>query len=274
MKNKVKPIAYLYERGKFPKLSFCKLLLVGCENISFPKTQILVFFFLLQIANPVFSQTQSPINEQDVAKTIAKEEDLWYVNEAFPKDSLGQTIKAEMKKTKPKKKVPKLEREEAPHFLNIAPGVIFAIKWFFYALLMAGILLLIFKGNFTLPSSQVNTKITDSFTEKTTIENVDQLQNIGFEIQIAKAESEGNFRLAIRLYYLWALKKLVNLHLITFHIKKTNSDYCAEMAGNKHFNAFRLCTNYYNYAWFGEFVIEGNKYENIKAKFNEFISTI
>jgi hypothetical protein len=234
-----------------------------------------LFLILLLINTLCFSQSQEPLQKNTVEK-LKKHSELWYADQKFSPDSaeiVYDSLVANGKIIKPKKK-DAVKRDTIPDQLNIPEWLFTALKWVFYLGILVAIIFLIIKGNFRMFSTATNTELNNEITENTTIESASQLQNIGFEQQIAAAETQGNFRLAVRLHYLWVIKRLVNKGLIRFHIKKTNVDYCNELIENQHFEEFKNCTKYYNYVWFGEFVIDAEKYQNIKSIFNQFLTKI
>ncbi len=234
------------------------------------------FLFILLITNTLcFAQSFEPIQNDNVEK-LKKDPELWYADQKFSPDSakiVYDSLVASGQLQKQKKKEA-IKRDSIPEQLNIPTGILTPLKWFFYLVILAGILFLILKGNFRMISTKTNTKLNNEITENTTIESTSQLLNIGFEQQIEIAENQGNLRLAIRLYYLLAIQKLVNIGLIRFHIKKTNVEYCNDLLGYENYQAFKDCTKYYNYVWFGEFAIDAKKYESIKSVFNQFLSKI
>jgi hypothetical protein len=237
------------------------------------KYHLMFIFFLINIS--CFSQENKPIKVEEV-NTIKKNPELWYVDKTFVGDSVEIRIDTVLNKNTKKVKVKKepITRDTSEEALDIPEVFFTALKWFFYLAILGAVILLILKGNFRGLNFSKNTAVETEITENTTIESASQLQNIGFEQQILAAEQQSNFRLAVRLYYLWALKKLVNKKLIQFHIKKTNIEYCQELKGNTHFDAFEQCTRFYNYVWYGEFIINENKYAHIKESFTKMLSQI
>lgn len=82
---------------------------------------------------------------------------------------------------------------------------------------------------------------------------------------IQQAIAEGNFRLAIRYYYLLMLKKLSEKELIVWKQEKTNADYIKELKSDKNLGyGFKEITYLYDYVWYGNFNI-GEK-EFVKAE--------
>ncbi|MDH4461855.1 MAG: hypothetical protein QE277_10545, partial [Flectobacillus sp.] len=66
-------------------------------------------------------------------------------------------------------------------------------------------------------------------------------------------------------------KKLIDGNLISFHLRKTNMDYCQELKKSTVYDSFYNCTQFYNYVWFGEFSINQEIYNRVKATFNELL---
>ena len=95
-----------------------------------------------------------------------------------------------------------------------------------------------------------------------------------FEELITEAESNSNYRIAIRYYYLWLLKKLSEFEIIDYDVEKTNNDYRNEIKTPQIKDDFAYASYLYNYIWYGEFDV--NKEQFIKAKnaFIKFINSI
>ncbi|RYD86651.1 MAG: hypothetical protein EOP54_30040, partial [Sphingobacteriales bacterium] len=53
----------------------------------------------------------------------------------------------------------------------------------------------------------------------------ENIHEMDFARLIEQTRTDGNYRLAVRYYYLWLLKKLSYKEIIAWHIDKTNSDY-------------------------------------------------
>jgi hypothetical protein len=234
----------------------------------------IIITLLLLITYSSYSQKNysGKITEQET-KTLKKSEpQLWYVDSLPPykyrktKDSLARLDSL--------KNAKKEQRQRIFEDLEIPAGLFEILKWVFYILLALGVGMLILKGNFSFSLSPKNKKIDIVVTETSNIESAEQLGQISFQGQINDAESQGNYRLATRLYYLWTLKKLIDNQLISFHKRKTNQDYCSEMKGNKYSEEFNQCTNIYNHVWFGEFNIDQEIYQKVKSDFNQLLEKL
>ncbi|MEY8848425.1 DUF4129 domain-containing protein [Psychroserpens sp. XS_ASV72] len=95
-----------------------------------------------------------------------------------------------------------------------------------------------------------------------------------FQSLIASAESENNFRLAIRYYYLWLLKTLTQAEIIEYDVEKTNSDYYYEIASEDTKEKFSYTSYLYNYIWYGEFDIDETQFSKAKTAFTHFLKSV
>ena len=97
---------------------------------------------------------------------------------------------------------------------------------------------------------------------------------IDFKQLIAEAEQDGNYRLAIRYYYLWLLKGLTNAEIIEYDVEKTNSDYYNEIASTSVKEEFSYTSYLYNYIWYGEFDVNEQQFSKAKTAFVKFLNSI
>ncbi|MDO6744159.1 DUF4129 domain-containing protein [Tenacibaculum soleae] len=89
------------------------------------------------------------------------------------------------------------------------------------------------------------------------------------------AIANGNFKLATRYYYLLLLKKLSEKELIFWQQEKTNEDYIKELASNKNlYKEFETLTHLYDYVWYGEFLIDKEKFLKAEINFKKMIAKI
>lgn len=88
------------------------------------------------------------------------------------------------------------------------------------------------------------------------------------------AENSGEFRLAIRFYYLWLLKKLSYAEIIEYDVEKTNSDYYNEIILETTKKQFSYTSYLYNYIWYGEFDVDEVAYKKAKKAFIKFLNSI
>jgi hypothetical protein len=101
-------------------------------------------------------------------------------------------------------------------------------------------------------------------------ETQENIHEINFDDEIRKAVERGNYRLAVRLQYLWALKLLNDAHLIRWTKEKTNLAYINELNDAEQRNMFTTITRQFEYVWYGGFNIDGTAFANIKGLFDSF----
>lgn len=114
-------------------------------------------------------------------------------------------------------------------------------------------------------------------SDKSLIPVIDIESNIyeaDFKTLINDAESENNYRLAIRYYYLWLLKTLSEAEIIDYDVEKTNSDYYLEIEKEETKKEFSYTSYLYNYIWYGEFDIDDHQFNKAKDAFTQFLRTL
>ncbi|PSG86431.1 DUF4129 domain-containing protein [Aurantibacter aestuarii] len=100
------------------------------------------------------------------------------------------------------------------------------------------------------------------------------IHETNFETLISSAESELQYRLAIRYYYLWLLKELTRKGLIEYDAEKTNSDYQLELTNHTQAEKFAYTSYLYNYIWYGEFTVDEIQFSKAKKAFIHFLNSI
>lgn len=105
----------------------------------------------------------------------------------------------------------------------------------------------------------------------TTSEDIHQ---INFDQEISDAISTRNYRLAIRLLYLQALKKLSDRSYIEWQVNKTNTDYLNELKDRPFHSVFQLLTYNFEYTWYGETQLEEERFTMLQQQFTQFNSQV
>lgn len=138
----------------------------------------------------------------------------------------------------------------------------FPIGWLLYIFCAAMIIFAVLKlmgvnisGLFNRQSQVANVSMQDILGE--------DIHELNFEEEISKAQQAQDYRKAIRLLYIYTLKKLTDSALIEWHPGKTNADYQRELKANHLQNNFRSLSIYYEYAWYGEFPVDIALYEKV-----------
>jgi hypothetical protein len=101
-------------------------------------------------------------------------------------------------------------------------------------------------------------------------ESLDNIHEINFSEEIDKAIAGSNYRLAVRLFYLYSLKLLNEQALINWQPEKTNQTYVREIADPGKKQQFSLLTMQFEYIWYGEFFIDKESFGLVKERFDNF----
>ena len=88
------------------------------------------------------------------------------------------------------------------------------------------------------------------------------------------ALQESNFKAAVRVYYLMAIKALSENQWITWKRDKTNFDYVREMRKRPEHGDFRKLTYLFEVIWYGDTEIDQQVYRRISPSFDHFLKQI
>ena len=102
--------------------------------------------------------------------------------------------------------------------------------------------------------------------EDITAENIQQLDA---KALVEKTIKSGNYRLAVRYYYIWVLKELSEREVIKWHPDKTNSDYYYEIKNNELREEFHYLSYLYDYIWYGEFTVDEEAFNKVQSAFRK-----
>ena len=102
----------------------------------------------------------------------------------------------------------------------------------------------------------------------------ENIHAIDFADSIAEAIAQKDYRLAVRLYYLKALKELTDREMIDWRINKTNRSYVYELNSPTLRPDFERITLQFEYAWYGDFPVDETQFLNIKNQFLTFSNSV
>ncbi|MBI3219614.1 MAG: DUF4129 domain-containing protein [Bacteroidetes bacterium] len=102
----------------------------------------------------------------------------------------------------------------------------------------------------------------------------ENIHELDFDKLIAQAVEKREYREAVRLTFLYSLKKLADANLIKWVPGKTNDDYLREIKNHPSLPRIMELRYYFDYAWYGHFEIDSVTYNSIRNAFNEFNQTI
>ncbi len=99
----------------------------------------------------------------------------------------------------------------------------------------------------------------------------ERFQELELEQYIQQAIARGDYALAIRLYYLAALKELSACERIHWKKDKTNRDYLREMRGTPLLPDFQEVTYIFEWVWYGQRQINREDFERLEPKMKRFV---
>lgn len=157
--------------------------------------------------------------------------------------------------------------------VSIAPwaGAVFQVIFY---VVIAGIVVLLLYLVFRNMSFDVKLKRTGTVNENfdTPVENIEA---IDIQSMLVRAKLEGNFRLAVRLYYLKLLKQLNHIGMINWKKDKTNRDFLSELLSkNYYFDEVRRLTVSYEQVWYGERLLTSDSFQQISNRFEDIYQKI
>ena len=185
----------------------------------------------------------------DFADSLKKSPDFWYAD-------------ADVKKKEAKKKennaryVPLGQRtwfQTLLWFIIIA-GFAGAIMWY----LAESNVSFFRKKDSTVPPGGLSDEIPED------------IFSINYQLEIDKAVTQKNFRLAVRLQFLRLLKKMADKNIIQYKHDRTNFDYLVQLNNTRHYHSFFRLARHYEYSWYGHFDVEEHAYKIIEGEFNQF----
>lgn len=185
-----------------------------------------------------------------VVRKFQGSSDFWYVNYPFKKK------KDEEKPVETKEHVPLSEQKwfQTVLWLIIIGGFVAFLTVYLYSSNI---------GLFRKAPTYVGSSDDESFA-------TDNIFEINYQKEIDRAISMGNYRMAIRLLFLRSLKDLSNKKIIHYTQDRTNFDYLSQLHATRYYNDFFRITRDYEYAWYGQFEINPEKFTIIQNDFENF----
>jgi hypothetical protein len=102
----------------------------------------------------------------------------------------------------------------------------------------------------------------------------ENIHGLDFEKLIAHAAERKEYRDAVRLTFLFSLKKLSDANLIKWLPGKTNDDYLYELREHPTLPRIQELRYYFDYAWYGHFEVDNETYSGVKQTFQDFTNRL
>lgn len=104
-------------------------------------------------------------------------------------------------------------------------------------------------------------------SHRTLEENIHEMD---FDRLIKEALARHDYRLGIRLHFLYALKMLSDRNHIHWEQGKTNTDYVNELSSDSLKKGFSELNHYFEYAWYGNFLVTDGVFARVKETFDNW----
>lgn len=101
-----------------------------------------------------------------------------------------------------------------------------------------------------------------------------EIEDSNLDQKIQAAVQAKQFRPAIRLMYIKALRSLNEKGWIRYHAQSTNYDYMNQVQPYGVGSEFRFMTHVYEYVWYGEFPLTEDQFGKVYQNFQQFFNTI
>lgn len=153
------------------------------------------------------------------------------------------------------------------HFFSDKEGIIsYHTMMVMFAILVLTyvIVRLLRRGNLKLFYRQQNIEAKNLYIIEEDIHDMD------FEALLAEAIAQKDYRVAIRLYFLYGLKLLTDGQHIHWEPGKTNQDYVNELQTAALQQDFNRLNYYFEYAWYGNFQITTDLFQQVDQLFNHW----
>jgi len=95
----------------------------------------------------------------------------------------------------------------------------------------------------------------------------EDINSLDFDRLIEKYTLQQDYRMVVRYYYLKLLKNLNSKGMIAWRINKTNRDYVYELEGSPLYGSFDKLSSFYEYIWYGDFLISSDQFGYIREQF-------
>lgn len=94
------------------------------------------------------------------------------------------------------------------------------------------------------------------------------------ERRLEEALGRGDYREAVRIYFIFIIKDLADKKWIKWEKKKTNISYLMEMRGKPQYELFNRSVSIFEVAWYGNYKIDKNIFSEVEPTFKELLNSI
>jgi len=146
------------------------------------------------------------------------------------------------------------------------------LKLISYVVIIGVVVLLLY---LVFRNVSLDLKIKKERLQTDDIDKVGNIEDVDIQTLLGRARTDGDFRVAVRLYYLGLLKRLHELNVIAWKKDKTNRDYLLELFSKDfYYDDVRQLTNSYEAVWYGEHIVGADAFRRLLAQFEKVYQKI
>ncbi|MFN3916475.1 MAG: DUF4129 domain-containing protein [Flavobacteriales bacterium] len=155
--------------------------------------------------------------------------------------------------------------ESSPRSFDMNVGWLKTMMWIILALVVAYVMYIVF-----LRDLKSNKKVEILEEEP----NPTEIPLSELELKLREALARKDYREAIRIYFLYILKLLIERSWIDWHKKKTNLHYLREMSARKEHQAFSNVVTVFEIVWYGKRPVSEDDYNRVEPIFKQLVSQL
>lgn len=175
---------------------------------------------------------------------------------------------------KEKKRVKERRVEySSPSMVSSGAGLAMVFKILFWILIIGAVIFFLIQVLKIRVKGLIKKK-SDEAVEIEEVIDIEDIQNMEFEDPIKQAIDAGQFRKAVRLLYLKALRQLQDRSMIEWTKEKTNRQYLREIRSREVKPVFQDITFIFEYIWYGEFPVDRDHFNTAYTTFLTFDQTL
>lgn len=212
--------------------------------------------------DPEYVNQQTQLQQQYQQQSV---EEHSFNSETWKKATEGLDY-SDKRKNKPEEAKPKTP---APSAFNISEQTLRLIAFVVLFAVLILVLLKAFGVNIYLGKKKNKTEKAFSVEEFD-----DHLPESELDRFLREALVRNDFRLAVRIYYLMAIRDLSQRKFIQWRKEKTNFDYLSELRESTPYNGFREITFIFERVWYGELAINEQRFTELSSRFKHFLSSL
>jgi hypothetical protein len=211
-----------------------------------------------------FSSQVEFFSEDELEQTYFESETV-DVDDFFNKKYLSDKDYDKVKYLEKKQSAPPPRKESSPSSFDMNVGWLKTVMWIILALVVAYVVYIVF-----LRDLKSNKKVEVLEEEPNPIE----IPLSELELKLREALTRKDYREAIRIYFLYILKLLIERSWIDWHKKKTNLHYLREMSARKEYQAFSNVVTVFEIVWYGKRPVSQDDYNRVEPIFKQLVSQL